>query len=118
MSQDPNELVKTLADQFRQIKFGTGVVGKTSYAIYSLVPVWGIILWRLSENLLTDACLLVAGAIITGVVCWWVRVTQKFAEQNPSAALLEGTQLLRVQEIRSPSKRTAISIGSPSETRT
>jgi hypothetical protein len=104
MAQDPNELLKTLADQYRQIKFGSGVVGKTSYAVYSLILVWGVILWRLSGSAALNSCLLVGGVIVTGVVCWWIRSTQKFAEKNPSAALLEGAQLLEYKRFEAQAK--------------
>jgi hypothetical protein len=94
MSQDPNDLLKTVADHFRDIKFGTGVVGRTSYAAYSIIPIWLVVLARLSDNGFLNACLLGAGILATGFIVWWIRSTQKFVEKNPNTALLDGAQLL------------------------
>lgn len=91
---DPADLVKKLAESYRGIKFGRGVVGKTSHATLGIIAAWGIILFRVSESLLLDSVLLASGLISTGVYCWWVHRTQKFAEANPGLALMEGAQLL------------------------
>jgi hypothetical protein len=37
---------------------------------------------------------LAVGLIATGVVVWWVRATQEFAERNPGQAMLDGAQFL------------------------
>jgi hypothetical protein len=103
-NQDPNDLIKNLGEHFRQIRFGSGVVGKTSYAVLALVSMWGIVVWRLSDNVIQNLSLLGGAFVITGFVGWWIKSTQRFAEQNPSAALLEGAQLLEYQKFQLETK--------------
>jgi hypothetical protein len=94
---DPVELIKRLAESFRQVKFGSGVVGKTSHAMLVVVGVWAIVAWRVSANIVQDAALLGAAGAVTGLYVWWTRRTQAFAEKNPGLALLEGAHLLEYQ---------------------
>jgi hypothetical protein len=96
-SSDTLELVRRLADSFRQIKFGSGVVGKTSHAMLAVVGVWAIVAWRLSADIVQDAALLGAAGAVTGPYIWWTRRTQAFAEKNPGLTLLEGAHLLEYQ---------------------
>jgi hypothetical protein len=102
--QDPIEMVKHLGENYSQVTLGSGVVGKTSRVVWGLLPLWIIILWRLSESVLVDACLLGGGAICTGFVVWWVSRTHKFAEKNPSISLLEGAQLIEYQKFEAQAK--------------
>ena len=97
-NQDPVQLLKTLAEQGRSIKFAPGVVGKTGYATVALFGLWGIILFRISENAWLNVTLLIGGFVATGIYCWWVRSTQKFAADNPGLAMLEGAQLIEYQK--------------------
>jgi hypothetical protein len=99
-NQDPSDLIKNLGEHFRQVRFGSGVVGKTSYAVLALVSVWGIVFWRLSENVAQNLSMLGGAFVITAFVGWWIHRTQEFAEKNPSAALLEGAQLLEYQKFQ------------------
>jgi len=69
-SSDPAELTRRLAESFRQVKFGSGVVGKTSHAMLAVVGVWAIVVWRLSEYIVRDAALLGAAGVVTGVYVW------------------------------------------------
>jgi O-antigen ligase len=96
-SSDPVELVRKLAESFRQIKFGAGVVGKTSHGMLAVVGVWAIVVSRLSADIVQDAALLGTAAAVTGLYVWWTLRTQAFAEKNPGLALLEGAQLLEHQ---------------------
>lgn len=92
------EVVSRLATSYRGVKFGRGVVGKTSYATLALFGLWAIILFRLSDNLILDALLLAAGGAVTLIYLWWVNRTQKFATENPGLAMLEGAQFLEYQK--------------------
>ncbi|HEV8333801.1 MAG TPA: hypothetical protein VGQ22_20425 [Steroidobacteraceae bacterium] len=96
--QDPMDVVRGLATSYRGVKFGRGVVGKTSYAMLALFGLWALILFRLSDNLIVDALLLGAGVAVTLVYMWWVKKTQKFAVENPGLAMLEGAQFLEYQK--------------------
>ena len=99
LPEDPTELLRRLSESYRGIKFGRGVVGKTSYATLALFGLWGIILFRLNDAALwLDGLLLAAGVIVTAVYFWWVRATQRFAKENPSLALLEGTEFVEYEK--------------------
>ena len=112
-SRDPLDLVKKLAESYRGIKFGAGVVGKTSHATLALFGVWGIVLFRLSENLWLDIALIAVGAISTGVYVWWSKRTQDFAAANPGLALLEGAELIEYQKWEAEIKGFVGKINSP-----
>jgi hypothetical protein len=103
-SSDPVELVRKLAESFRQIKFGSGVVGKTSHGLLAVVGVWAIVVWRLSADFVQDAALLGAATAVTGLYVWWTLRTQAFAEKNPGLALLEGAHLLEYQRFVAQTK--------------
>jgi hypothetical protein len=113
--QDPLEAIKQLAESFRQVKLGPGVVGKTSYVMLALVVVWGLVIWRLTDNAIQDAALIVAAGVITAIGAWWIRRTHAFAEKNPGLALLEGAQLLEYRRFlvhakgRQPSEAETLS---------
>jgi hypothetical protein len=103
-SNDPLEIVRRLAESFRQIKFGAGVVGKTSRVMLGLVGVWVVVVWRLSNDLLLDGALILAGCLVTAICVWWTRRTHAFAERNPGLALLEGAHLLEYQRFLAQAK--------------
>jgi hypothetical protein len=93
-----------LGAHFRRIKLGSGVVGKTSKVIWGLIPLWAIVLWRLSDNLMLNLFLVAGGIIITAFVMWWVHGTHKFADKNPSVALLEGAELIEYKKFEAQVK--------------
>lgn len=103
-NQDPLELAKKLSESFREVKFGPGVVGKTTYATLSVLGLWGIVLFRLSGDWWLNLALLTAGIAGSGLYWWWVSSTQKFATENPSLALLDGAQLLEYQRFEAQIK--------------
>jgi hypothetical protein len=86
------------------IKFGRGVVGKTSHAMIVLVVIWGLIVWKLGDNVALNSFLILAGILATGVFCWWTTATQSFAERNPAQAMLDGAEFLEYQRIESEAK--------------
>ena len=95
---DPMKLVRQLAESYKGIKFGQGVVGKTSYATITLIGLWTVVVFRLSDNLWLNAALFGAGLMATGIYFWWVKKTQNFAEKNPGLAILEGAELIEYQK--------------------
>jgi hypothetical protein len=98
VATDPTEILKKLGEHYRGIKFGRGVVGKTSYVILGLIGLWTAIIFRLSPDMWLSGALFAAGLIITGVSIWWVRGTQAFAEKNPELAMLEGAELVEYKK--------------------
>lgn len=107
MSQPPSQLddlVKGFAESHRQVRFGTGVVGKTSHCTIALLGAWAVVLFRISGNPWQDVPLLLGAALVTGAYIWWVRSTQRFAKENPGLALLEGTELLEYQKFEAQAK--------------
>jgi hypothetical protein len=101
---DPIEVLKKIAESHRQIRFGRGVVGRTSYATIAILGIWAVVVARLSENLLLDGALLLGGLISTGIYCWWVKGTHRYAKENPALALLEGAELLEYQRFEAQVK--------------
>jgi len=96
-TDDQMEFVQRLAESYRGIKFGRGVVGKTNHATLALFGLWAVILFRLSENLIVDGMLMGGGAIATCVYFWWVHKTHNFAAANPWA-MLEGAELIEYKK--------------------
>jgi hypothetical protein len=94
---DPSDWLKKLGETYSQVRFGPGVVGKTSRPMLALLGVWAIVLFRLSENVWLDSALLVGGVLATLIYQWWVSKTHAFAESHPDLALLEGAELVEYQ---------------------
>jgi len=80
---DPSALVEKVLEAGRNVRFGKGVVSKTSYIAAFVVAVWGIVAWKWSESLIMDAGLLVAGTVVTAFGVWFIGGTRRFAERNP-----------------------------------
>ncbi len=98
---DPMDVVRRLAETYRGVKLGPGVVGKTGYATAALFVVWIFVICRLSDKpdaAWFNAALFVGGLIATGVYIWWVRGIQDFAAKNPGLAVLEGAQFIEYQK--------------------
>ena len=93
-TEDPSATVERILDSGRNIRFGKGVVAKTTYVAALAVAVWGIIAWRWSGDLQSNIGMVVAGTVATAFAFWFIRATQKFAENNPAQAMLEGAELL------------------------
>ena len=97
-NKDPLDMVKKLAETYQGIKFGRGLVGKTSHAMIALFGIWAIVLFRLTTDIWLDIALVGGGCVATGVYVWWVRRTQAFAAENPGLALLEGAEFVEYQK--------------------
>jgi hypothetical protein len=105
MSQaEPDDWIKRLTETYRGIRFAKGVVGKTGYAMIAVCGIWGIIVWRLGNELAANLALLGAGVLITGVFIWWVKSTQGFAERNPAQAMLDGAEFLEYRKFEAQAK--------------
>ena len=94
-----NEAVQQILDSGRSIRFGKGVVAKTTYISAGVVATWCIIASRMSENMIANVCLITVGILTTGFAIWFVVSTQKFARDNPAQAMLEGAELLEWQKM-------------------
>jgi len=93
-SEDPSLTVDRILDSGRNIRLGKGVVAKTSYVAAFVLGVWGVIAWRLGPDLYSNLGLLAIGVVSTLFSMWFIRGTQKFAQENPGQAMLEGAELL------------------------
>ena len=93
-SADPEATVERILDSGRNIRFGKGVVAKTSYVAAATAAVWGIIAWRWSGDFSQNGGLLIAGIVETMFAIWFIRGTQNFAKENPAQAMLEGAELI------------------------
>jgi hypothetical protein len=100
---DPLGWVRKLSESYGRIKFGRGVVGKTSYAMIALLIVWGVVIWKMSGNWF-DLFPLFGGCIATGVFVWWTRSTQDFAQRNEAQAMLEGAEFLEYRKFEAEAK--------------
>jgi hypothetical protein len=101
---EPPDWLKKLTESYRQVRLGRGVVGKTGQAMLALLGVWAVIAWQWTDNIARDAGLLLAGTVISGVFIWWVRATQKFAQDNPAQAMLEGAEFIEYQKFEAQVK--------------
>lgn len=96
-------------------KFGAGVLGKTSHVALACVTAWGVILWRISDNITLDVALVSGGIIMTIFAAWYVRSSQRFAEDNPAQALLEGSSLVDLRRAEMEAKGGALLLSKPAE---
>lgn len=101
---DPSALVEKVLEAGRNVRFGKGVVSKTSYIAAFVVAVWGIVAWKWSESLIMDAGLLIAGVAATIFGVWFIGGTRRFAERNPELALFEGAELLEWRKMEVAAK--------------
>lgn len=101
---NPDDILASAIESSRNVKFGRGVVSKTSYVAALVGAVWITIAFRLGENLYANLGLLLAGCIATGFAFWYIRSSQKFAERNPGQALLDGAEFLEWSRIEAAAK--------------
>jgi hypothetical protein len=97
---DDFEWLRRLQESYRSIRFGRGVIGKTTYVMAALIGLWAVIAWRLSETSVAfNAALICVGAVATAVGVWWIRSTQSFAKENPAQALLDGAEFIEYEKL-------------------
>ena len=109
-SEDPALTVDRILESGRNIRFGKGVVAKTSYVAAATAAVWAIIAWRWMGDFEQNMGLLVAGVIETAFAVWFIIATQKFARDNPAQAILDGAELI---EWRRMDEKVKGQIGTP-----
>jgi hypothetical protein len=102
--QSPQELIRSLSENFQKVSFGGGVVGRTAHAYWGLLAIWLVIVYRLSASVLLDGVLVGSGLIITGAVMWWVKRTHTFAERNPVQSMLSGSEFVEIQRYMAQAK--------------
>jgi hypothetical protein len=113
-AKSPDEILASAVESSRNIKFGRGVVSKTSYVAAFVVAVWLAVAWNWQGELSENIGRLIAGVIPTLFAVWFIRETQKFAEKNPAQALLEGAELLEWQKTEIQAKGLPPAPASPS----
>ena len=96
-AKSPDEILASAVESSRNIKFGRGVVSKTSYVAALPLAVWLAVAWRWVGAVTDNLGMLIAGSVATIFAVWYIRATHKFAEKNPALALLEGSELLEWQ---------------------
>ena len=95
MSQKgPDEILASAVESSRNVKFGRGVVSKTSYVASFVVAVWLAIALRWGDNMTSNVGLMIVGLVATAFAVWYIRSSQNFAERNPGQALLDGAEFL------------------------
>ena len=79
-------------------------MSKTSYVAALALAVLGFVAWRLGEDQITNAMLMLIGVAATGFALWYIRSTQSYAERNPGQALLEGAEFLEWSKLEAAAK--------------
>jgi hypothetical protein len=102
--EDPTDTLKKVLESARNVRLGRGVVAKTGHVALANILVWAIIAFRLSDNLIVDAALLLIGVLATGFSAWWTRTAHSFAERNPAQAMLEGAEFLEYRKLEVEAK--------------
>lgn len=100
----PDEILASALESSRKVKFGRGVVSKTSYVAALVVGAWITIAFRIGENIYSNGGLLLAGIAATGFAHWYIKASQNFAERNPGQALLEGAEFLEWSRLEAAAK--------------
>ena len=100
----PDDILASAIESSRKVKFGRGVVSKTSYVAALVVAVWITIAFRLGDSVYSNSGLLMAGLIVTAFTWWYIRSSQNFAERNPGQALLDGTEFLEYTRLEAAAK--------------
>ena len=88
----------------RNIKFGRGVVSKTTYVAAIVAGAWAVAVFRMGENIMANAAMLIACSVVTAFSVWYIRSSQTFAKENPSLALLDGAELIEWQKLEMAAK--------------
>ena len=101
---DVEGALRSILESGRNIKFGSGVSGKTGRMMYLVLGLWIFILARLGENLPLDAIFIGVGILASSLAAWWMRSTQKFAERNPAQAVLDGAEFIEYKRFEAQTK--------------
>jgi len=104
MARSPDEILASAVESSRNVKFGRGVVSKTSYVAALCLAVWLAIAWKWNDSVIQDVGLLIIGVVTTIFAGWYIKATQNFAERNPAQALLEGAEFLEWSRLEAAAK--------------
>ncbi len=107
MPQDPDGAMASIekkVESASSVRLGRGVLGKTGGVAAIVIVLWIGIVIRITENPWITFPLVIAGLVPTGFAIWWIHRSHRFAEANPSAALLEGAQFVEYQRFEAEAK--------------
>jgi hypothetical protein len=110
---NPDEILASALESSRAVKFGRGVVSKTSYVAASVVVAWIGIALRIGDNIYTNGGLLVAGLVVTAFAIWYIRTSQAFAASNPGQAILDGAEFLEWSRLEAAAKGLPAPVDQP-----
>lgn len=108
-------IIQKITEHYKSVKFGSGVIGKTSYVSFGTVVMWTVIAFRLSNDVIFDLFLVGCGLIATAFATWTISSTQNFAQRNPAQAILEGADFIEYQKFEAQAKG-GILLGSTNRT--
>ena len=106
-----------LARRTNQFVSQAGVIGKTTRGMLAILGVWGLIVLKITDSIVTNSVLIVIGAAITVLFIWWVRKTHDFAEKHPAQAMLDGAEFIEYQKFTAQIKGSPPVIGPLEEKR-
>lgn len=112
-SKSPDELLASAIESSRSVKFGKGIVSKTSVVAGIAMMVLLAVAWRWNGTLSENLGLLVVASAALAFAVWYIRSTQSFAEKNPALALLDGAELLEWQRMETAAKGLPPAVDDP-----
>ncbi len=98
MTAEGSELLKLVGlsrESLERVKLGRGVVGKTTWALLSIIALLAIVASRVSVDWML---LLISGAGIVLFIVYLFKVLA-FADKHPDLALLEGAELVKWRQM-------------------
>ena len=102
--EGPDAILAKAVESSQNVKFGKGVVSKTTYVAALVIATWIVIAWRWSADLMADGGLLIAGLAATAFGAWYIKSSQNFAERNPAQAMLDGAEFLEWSRLEAAAK--------------
>lgn len=106
-----DEILRRISASYKSIRLPGGVIGKTTRGMLAIIGVWGLIVWKITDSIVTNSVLVLVGVAITAVFIWWVRKTHDFAEKNPAQAMLDGAEFIEYQKFTTQIKGSPPFIG-------
>jgi hypothetical protein len=87
-------------------RFAPGVIGRSSVIIISTIALWALVVWRMSPThpWWFDLLLGAVGAVATMFASRQLAFLRTFAEKNPSLALTEGADVIKMRRIEAQAK--------------
>ena len=81
-----------------------GVLGKTHTVMLGMMLIWGVVVFRLSDDIYLDIGMVACAGVATFVGSRWCRQSREFAEANPALALMEGADITNYQKFQAEAK--------------